>query len=137
LLAFINHNRKKGKYSLAPMIHNILSQSLQALRRRSTSILHEGAYCSIFPAGMRLSDTGYLVTVVDPAVVVELVDIASQLAGDFSGALRALAATAAVDTESSCVESVWCGWLWVSHDGCCGQEGESSSESVLHVCGYG
>lgn len=82
---------------------------------------------------MRFSYTGNLVVVVDPAVVGELIYVACQFAGDFSGALGALAAALAVDTKTSGVEGVWCGRLWMSNDSASGHQGEHGGKVELHI----
>jgi hypothetical protein len=84
---------------LAAVIHQGLGQHLQMFSIVPASSLHEGANGAILPAGMRLSNTGNLGVVVDPAIVGDFVDVAGQLSGDFGSTLAALGASAAVNAE--------------------------------------
>jgi hypothetical protein len=117
------------------MIHQILSKRFQALRWCTTCILHESTDGPISPTCMWFTNAGDLDTVVDPAVIVELIDVARQFARDFSGALGALTAAATVDAEIPGVEGIRCSWLGMSHDIGSGYESESGGEEILHYCG--
>jgi hypothetical protein len=114
-----------GDHLLAPVIHQILSQRLQAARGCPASALHKGTYCSIGTACMRLTDASDLVAIVHPSAIVKLADVAGQLAGYLAGAQTTLGGSTTVDPKICCCEG---------REGDDGRNSESHGDNGL---GYG